>query len=158
MTNEILMTKSEGTREYDDSFWLDGERYVIREEPETTPVYDLGERTARFGEMSSILREFARTIPRDSVTDRIISQLVGAGTSVGANYIEADDSVSKKEFLKCIGTCKKEARETKYFLRMAVRAVPKLKPEARKLWMEAKELHLIFAKIWRSGKQQEPAK
>src|SRR6266567_495141 len=155
MTNEILMTKSEGTREYDDSFWLDGETYVIREEPETTPVYDLEERTARFGEM---VVDFARTISRDSVTDRIISQLVGAGTSVGANYIEADDSVSKKEFLKCIGTCKKEARETKYFLRMAVRAVPKLKPEARKLWMEAKELHLIFAKIWRSGKQQEPAK
>jgi len=155
MTNEILMTKSEGTREYDDSFWLDGETYVIREEPETTPVYDLEERTARFGEM---VVDFARTIPRDSVTDRIISQLVGAGTSVGANYIEADDSVSKKEFLKCIGTCKKEARETKYFLRMAVRAVPKLKPAARKLWMEAKELHLIFAKIWRSGKQQEPGK
>src|SRR5205814_7840396 len=88
-------------------------------------------------------------------TDRIISQLVGAGTSVGANYIEADDSVSKKEFLKCIGTCKKEARETKYFLLMAVRAVPKLKPEERKLWTEAKELHLIFAKIWRSGKQRE---
>src|SRR5437763_14242478 len=91
-------------------------------------------------------------------TDRIISQLIGAGTSVGANYVEVDDSVSKKEFLKCIGTCKKEARETKHFLQMAVRAVPKLKPEARKLWMEAKELHLIFAKIWRSGKQQEPAK
>jgi hypothetical protein len=38
---------------------------------------------------------------------------------------------------------------------MAVRAVPELKPEARKLWMEAKELHLIFAKIWRSGKQKD---
>jgi len=153
MTKEILMTKSEGTREYDDSFWLDGETYVIREEPETTPVYDLEERTARFGEM---VVDFARTIPRDSVTDRIISQLVG--TSVGANYIEADDSVSKKEFLKCIGTCKKEARETKHFLRMAVRVVPKLKPEARKLWMEAKELHLIFARIWRTGKQKEQGK
>jgi four helix bundle protein len=144
------MTKTERTREHDNAFWFDGETYVIREEPETTPVYDLEERTARFGEM---VVDFARTIPRDSVTDRIISQLVGAGTSVGANYIEADDSVSKKEFLKCIGTCKKEARETKFFLRMAVRAVPKLKPEARELWMEAKELHLIFAKIWRSGKQ-----
>src|SRR5437762_6284101 len=106
----------------------------------------------KFGEM---VVDFARTIPRDSVTDRIISQLVGAGTSVGANYIEADDSVSKKDFLKCIGTCKKETRETKYFLSMAVRAVPRLKPEARKLWMEAKELHLIFARIWRSGKQGE---
>jgi len=147
------MTKSEGPREHEDAFWLDGETYVIREEPETTPVYDLEERTARFGEM---VVDFARTIPRDSVTDRIISQLVG--TSVGANYIEADDSVSKKEFLKCIGTCKKEARETKHFLRMAVRAVPKLKPEARKLWMEAKELHLIFARIWRTGKQKEQGK
>src|SRR5437763_15673797 len=88
-------------------------------------------------------------------TDRIISQLIGAGTSVGANYVEADDSMSKKEFPKCVGTCKKEARETKHFLRMAVRAVPELKPEARKLWTEARELHLIFAKIWRSGKRQE---
>jgi len=150
--NDELMTKSESTREHADSFWLDGEKSIIREEPETTPVYDLEERTARFGEA---VIDFAKTIPRDSVTDRIINQLVGAETSVGANYIEADDSVSKKEFLKCIGICKKEARETKLFLRMAVRAAPELKPEARKLWMEAKELHLIFAKIWRSGKQKE---
>src|SRR5438874_10006284 len=87
--------------------------------------------------------------------DRIISQLVGAGTSVRASYVEADDSVSKKEFLKCVGTCKKEARETKHFPRMAVRAVPELRPEARKLWMKARELQLIFAKTWRSGKRQE---
>jgi len=80
----------------------------------------------------------------------LISQLVGAATSVGANYVEADDAVSKKEFLKNIGTCRKEARETKHFLRMVVRAVPGLKPEARQLWKEARELHLIFSKIWRS--------
>jgi len=42
----------------------------------------------------------------------------------------------------------------KYFLRMAVRAVPELKREARKLWMEARELHLIFSKIWQSGKNE----
>src|SRR5438034_4090964 len=87
-------------------------------------------------------------------TDRIINQLVGAGTSVGANYVEADDAVSKKEFLKSIGTCKKEVREAKHFLRMAVRAVPQLKPEARKLWLGARELHLIFSRIWRSGKNK----
>jgi len=80
----------------------------------------------------------------------LISQLVGAATSVGANYVEADDAVSKKEFLKNIGTCRKEARETKHFLRMVVRAVPGLKPEARQLWKEARELHLIVSKIWRS--------
>jgi four helix bundle protein len=146
------MTKSELTREHDDSFWLDGETSLVREEPEPKTVYDLEDRTSRFGED---VIDFAKTIPQGPTTDRIISQLVGAGTSVGANYIEVDDSVSKREFLKCIGTCKKEARETKHFLRMAVRAVPELKPEARKVWIEARELHLIFAKIWRSGKQRQ---
>jgi four helix bundle protein len=152
MTKDVLVTKSEGTREYDDSFWLEENGPVFREEPEPKTVYDLEERTARFGED---IIDFAKTIPQGPATNRIISQLVGAGTSIGANYIEADDSVSKREFLKCIGTCKKEAHETKHFLRMAVRAVPELKAEARKLWMEARELHLIFAKIWRSGKQRQ---
>jgi four helix bundle protein len=145
------MTKTESTRERDNAFWLDGERSLVRESA-PKPAHDLEERTARFGET---VIDFAKTIPQGPTTDRIISQLIGAATSVGANYIEADDSVSKREFLKCIGTGKKEARETKYFLRMSVRAVPQLKPKARKLWMEANELHLIFAKIWRTGKRQE---
>ena len=148
------MTKSEGAREYEDAFWMEDETPIVREESDSKPVYDLEERTARFGET---VIDFAKTIPHGPTTDRIISQLIGAATSVGANYIEADDSVSKREFLKCIGICKKEARETKHFLR-AVRAVPELKAEARKLWMEARELHLIFAKIWRTGKQQEQGK
>ena len=88
----------------------------------------------------------------------MISQLVAAATSVGANYVEADDAVSKKEFLKSIGTCRKEARETKHFLRMIVRAVPELKPQARELWIEAKELHLIFSRIWRGRKMNSKTK
>ena len=90
---------------------------------------------------------------RADVTNRIIAQLVGAGTRVGANYVEAADAVSKPRKLsglKIIGTCRKEARETKHFLLMIVRAVPELKPRARTLWLEAKELHLIFSKIWRN--------
>ena len=71
------------------------------------------------------------------------------GTSGGANYCEADDAVSKKEFLVTINRCRKEARETKFFLRMIATAEPSLKPEARTLWQEAKELHLIFAAIFR---------
>ena len=137
--------------EIEDAFWNDGdERDVVREEPmlPPQPVYDLEERKARFGEA---VIDFANTIPRTPVTRRLIKQLVGSGTSVGANYCEADDVVSKKEFRLRCGTCKKEARETKYFLRMIVRAVPDLKPQARPLWQEAKELHLIFAKIWRNA-------
>ena len=150
MTNDELMTKAEARKvRAENSFWHAGEG-VVREEPETKRVYDLEERTALFGEA---IIDFARTIPQDAVTNRIINQLVGCGTSVGANYVEADDAVSKKEFLKNIGTCKKEIREAKHFLRMAGRAVPDLKTEARRLWLEARELHLIFAKIWRSGKQ-----
>jgi four helix bundle protein len=147
MTNDEGMTKSEGRNlHFDDSLCDDGAG-LVREEAESKRVYDLEERTARFGEA---VIDFAKTMPQNPVTNRIITQLVGAGTSVGANYVEADDAVSRKEFLKSIGTCRKEARETKHFLRMAVRALPELKPQARTLWIEAKELHLIFSKIWRN--------
>ena len=150
MTNDERMTNVERTRDdFEDAFWNHDVLPVTREEPGEKRVYDLEERTARFGEA---VIDFAKTIPQSAVTNRIISQLVGAGTSVGANYVEADDAVSKKEFLKSIGTCKKEAREVKHFLRMAVRTNPELKSQARKLWIEAKELHLIFSRIWRSGK------
>jgi four helix bundle protein len=141
------MTKDE----LEDAFWNGGsERYVVREtaEQDFERTYDLEERTARFGEA---IIDFANLIPQRAVTRPLIEQLVGCGTSVGANYCEADDAVSKKEFRLRCGTCKKEAREAKHFLRMIVRAVPELKSHARPLWQEAKELHLIFAKIWRSA-------
>jgi four helix bundle protein len=148
MTNDEGMTKSEGARDTETRFWMNAELPVVPEEPDERRVYDLEERTAQFGEA---VIDFAKTIPQDSVTNRLIGQLVGAATSVRANYVEADDAVSKKEFLKNIGTCRKEARETKHFLRMIVRAVPDSKPLARKLWLEARELHLIFSKIRRTG-------
>ena len=148
MSNDETMTKSENRNiSADESFWYDGAESVVCEEPAKPLFYDLEERTARFGKA---VIDFAKQIPQDAVTNRLISQLVGAATSVGANYVEADDAVSKKEFLKSIGTCRKEARETKHFLRMIVRAVPELKLQARALWLEAKELHLIFSKIWRN--------
>ena len=125
MTKDERMTKSENQKaRAEDSFWGANPASVVREEPETKRVYDLEERTARFGEA---VIDFAKAIQQDAVTNRIISQLVGAATSVGANYVEADDAVSKKEFLKSIGICKKETREVKHFLRMAVRATPYLK-------------------------------
>ena len=135
----------------DEAFWNADVRSVVREEPSSNRAYDLEERTARFGEA---IIDFAKGMPQNAVTNRIISQLVGAGTSVDANYAEADDAVSKKDFLKSIGTCKKEAREVKHFLRMAVRALPELKPQARGLWMEVEELHLIFSTIWRNAKAE----
>ena len=152
MTNDERMTKSERISvDSEDVLWNHDFTPIVWEEPNEKRAYDLEERTARFGE--SVI-DFAKTIPQSALTNRIIGQLVGAGTSVGANYVEADDAVSKKEFLKSIGTCKKEAREVKHSLRMAVRTTPALKAEARNLWIEAKELHLIFSRIWRSGKSE----
>jgi|SRR5882724_2981798 len=112
------------------------------------PAFDLEERTAVFGE--AVIR-FAENIPKNPVNTPLISQIVRSGTSIGANYCEADDAVSKKDFKHKIGTCRKEARETKLWLRMVAAAEPSLKFEARTLWQEAKELHLIFAAIWRKS-------
>jgi len=146
------MTKSQVAQDNVDEAFLGSDvATVVREDPGNKRVYDLEERTARFGEA---VIDFAKAIPQNAVTNRIISQVIGAATSVGANYVEADDAISKKEFLKSISTCRKEAPETKHFLRMIARAVPELRPQACALWIEAKELHLIFSKIWRTGKNE----
>lgn len=110
--------------------------------------YDLEERTARFGEA---VIAFAKTLPRNPVNIPLVSQVVRSGTSIGANYCEADESVSKKEFRQKIGFCKKEAKETKHWLRMIASAEAECKEQARTLWQEAKELHLIFASIYRGS-------
>jgi four helix bundle protein len=108
--------------------------------------FDLEERTAKFGEE---IIDFTKKIPFNARNNRLISQLVGCGTSVGANYCEANEGVSKKDFKNIIGRCVKEAKETKFFLRMIAASEPKLAEEARTLYREAKELHLIFASIFR---------
>lgn len=111
--------------------------------------FDLEERTARFGEN---IIEFCKKIPKSPITDPLIVQLIKCGTSVGANYSEADDAESKIDFKHKIGITKKETRESKHFLRMIAAAVPPLKEEARPLWQEAKELNLIFNTIYRKVK------
>jgi four helix bundle protein len=108
--------------------------------------FDLEERTASFGE--AVVR-FVKKIPRSPGNDRLVGQLVGCGTSIGANYCEANEGVSKKDFRNTIGRCVKEAKETKYFLRLIAAAEPRLADEARSLYREAKELHLIFASMYR---------
>lgn len=106
--------------------------------------YDLEERTAKFGE--DIIK-FAKKIPESLVTKRIIPQLVAAGTSVGANYCEANNASSKSDFRNKIYICKKETNETKYWLRILTKVDFNLKDEVQKLWKEAQEFNLIFQKI-----------
>jgi four helix bundle protein len=78
--------------------------------------------------------------------------VVRASTSFGANNREVDGAESKKDFRHKIGLCRKEARETKHWLRMLATAEPDQKDETRRLWQEAKELHLIFVPILKSCK------
>lgn len=113
------------------------------------PKYDLEERTAKFGEN---IITFCNKIPRNLINSPLITQLVKAGTSVGANYCEADDAESKDDFRHKIGIVKKECRESKHFIRMIVVANPTLKQEAIPLWQEANELNLIFNSIFKKVK------
>jgi hypothetical protein len=69
---------------------------------------------------------------------------------------EADDASSRKEFRYRIGICKRESRETKYWLRLVAKAAPEMAEPARVHWSEAKELHLIFAKIYRGKPTTRP--
>jgi four helix bundle protein len=123
---------------------------------DTTPrrIYDLEERTAKFGE--SII-EFAKKIPKTIITAPIITQLVKAGTSIGANYCEADCAESRKDFEHKLGICKKESKESKHWLRMVGGATKELKEEARILWNEANELQRIFIAIIRKSKLSDDA-
>ncbi len=108
--------------------------------------FDLEERTAKFGE--NIIK-FVRDLPKNETTRPLITQLVKCATSIGANYCEADDAESRKDFKHKIGICKKESREAKHFLRMIATAVPERKEKARELWKEARELNLILNAIYK---------
>jgi four helix bundle protein len=107
-------------------------------------VYDLEERTASFGED---VIEFAKTLSRNPVNTPLIGQIVRSGTSIGANYMEADGAESKKDFRHKIALCKKESKETKHWLRMIAKSEPTRKEICSELSREAQELTLIFSSI-----------
>ena len=109
--------------------------------------YDLEERTAVFGEN---IISLSKSIKRDTINRPIISQLIRSATSVGANYMEADGAESKRDFKHKIAICKKEAKETRHWLRMLSVAVPDFADKCRDYWKEANELTLIFSKIYNS--------
>ena len=107
--------------------------------------YNLEERTAKFGE--EVIR-MCRAIKIDIITGPLISQLVRSSTSIGANYMEANGASSRKDFKNKIHICKKEAQETKHWIRILAQCTNEsTKMVLRNLWQEAQELTLIFGKI-----------
>jgi len=77
---------------------------------------------------------------------------IGASGSVGANYCEATEAESKRDFIHKIGLCKKEVKESKHWLRLLARSEQEKRDEIRNLWREAQELLLIFSKIDKSSR------
>src|SRR3989338_1910372 len=98
--------------------------------------YNLEERTAKFSEDIIVL---CKKVPQDIVIKPIISQLVRAATSIGANYMEANGASSRKDFKNKIFICKKECRETKYWLRLLAKANSEFSQPCRELWKEVQE-------------------
>lgn len=106
--------------------------------------YDLEERVSLFGED---VINFLKPIARDQFNLPIISQLIRSATSVGANYMEANCAEPKKDFRHKLSICKKEAKETTYWLRMMIQITPEKENACQKLKQEAHELVLIFSSI-----------
>lgn len=111
--------------------------------------YDLEERTFLFAKET---RNFVKRLPRTTENLEDIRQLVRASGSVGANYIEANESVSKKDFLLRIKTCRKESKESAYWLRLLdCGSGMALERERGRLNSEARELMNIFGAILRKS-------
>ena len=112
---------------------------------ENSKPYDLEERTAVFAEQS---RAFVKRLPR-TIGNAEDAKLIRASGSIGANYIEANEAIGKKDFLMKIKICRREAKETCYWLLLDIDG--ELEPERQQLSAEAKELMNIFGAILRKS-------
>ncbi len=118
-----------------------------------TKQYDLEDRTFLFAKE---VRTFIKAIPRTIASIEDTKQLVRSSGSIGANYIEANESLSKKDFLMRIKICRKEAKESRYWLQLIdVGEDSKLQERKGVLIQEATELTSIFGAILRKSEKLE---
>jgi four helix bundle protein len=111
--------------------------------------YDLEERTLKFAKNCI---DVCKLVTRDTINKELISQLIRASGSIGANYREANDSITKKEFYHRIGICRKEAKESKYWLELFSHSNSELSNTLEPLIDEALQLARIFSSISKSDK------
>jgi four helix bundle protein len=109
--------------------------------------YDLEERTLRFAER---VRNFVRKLNKTLVNLEYSKQLIRSSGSIGANYIEANESLSKKDFIMRIKICRKESKESRYWLKLV--EVGSNDIERETLAGEATELMKIFGSIVEKSK------
>jgi four helix bundle protein len=119
-------------------------------EKQNSRQFDLEDRTFDFAKK---VRIFAKKLPRTVTHIEDMKQLVRASGSVGANYIEANESLTKKEFIHRIMICRKEAKESGYWLRLLnIDDHSPLRDELTKLIVESTELMKIFGSIIQKSK------
>jgi four helix bundle protein len=106
--------------------------------------YDLEKRTEQF---AKDVIQLCKELPKNTVNFELISQVVRSSGSVGANYIEANESLSKKDFFNHIKICRKEAKESRYWFNLILSANPETEKKARPLIQESTELMNIFGAI-----------
>ena len=113
---------------------------------EGKPIYDLEERTFQFAKR---VRIWVKKLPGSIANDEDARQLVKASGSVGANYIEANEALSKKDFVYRIRVCRKEAKESAYWIRLILESNDSGidEKEGKSLYNEAVELKKIFSSI-----------
>lgn len=102
------------------------------------------ERIIKFAEEMIVL---CKRLPQNLINSRLVPQLIDASSSIGANYSEACEAESSKDFLHKIKIAKKEAKETKFFLRLLLKANPELDKEIVAKGKEAAEFVKIFSSI-----------
>jgi four helix bundle protein len=106
--------------------------------------YDLEERTLKFAKE---VIKFVKSLPRTIANVEIIKQLIRASGSVGANYIEANEALSKKDFVMRVNICRKEAKESRYWLKLIEVNGEDAEKQRQLLIQEATEIMKIFGAI-----------
>lgn len=111
--------------------------------------YNLEERTLIFG---IAITRLCQRMGNNKALMSLIDQLIRSGTSIGANYREANGASSRRDFKNKIFICKKEAKETEYWLKILYSVHEDSQEEISKLVIECHELVLIFSRIVHSAK------
>lgn len=106
--------------------------------------FDLEERTLEFGKK---IITICQKLPKNIINQKLIAQIIRSGTSPGSNYREANESDTKKDFKYKIGLCRKESKETSYWLKLLIHANPSFTKDLEEILIESIELRKIFSAI-----------
>jgi four helix bundle protein len=112
---------------------------------QNSKLYDLEERTFQFAKRTAL---YVKGLPKSISNLEYSRQVIDSSGSIGANYIEANEALSKKDFAMRIKICRKEAKESTYWLRLIIETNEgRYSREGKELFSEAIELKKILSSI-----------